>query len=186
MGALSPSSLAEFASRRLQAQTGYESNKAQNQFKQGATTSKYELDTGQLEQKFGLDWGDLARKWDATREKLPGGFAGKGLLNSGIYTDALNKYAQERSGSEEQARFGYQSSLNQLNLGYQTDLGSLALDQQLADQAYYTAMWDLGSQQTAAQQEQDTKDAWGAMELQGKVQDQAWQAMALREALAGK
>ncbi len=169
MGALSPTTLAEFASRRLQAQTGYDTNKAQNQYKQGALTSKYQLDTGQLGQKFKLDWGDLQRKWDTTREKLPGTFAGKGLLNSGIYTDALNKYAAERGGSEEQARFGYQSQLNQMNLGYQTDLGALALDQQLADQAYYSAMWDLGAQQNATQAEQNSKDAWGALELAGKL-----------------
>lgn len=62
----------------------------------GRQSARNVFDQGQARLDFGLAQRNLTNDWDAFRNKLPGQFAGRGLMNSGVYTNALQEYAQNR------------------------------------------------------------------------------------------
>src|SRR4051812_47009489 len=58
---------------------------------------------------------DQNRQWDQYRDRLPGGFAGRGLLNSGIYHGALQNYGVDRTTAMGRQAQAYQNALGQFD-----------------------------------------------------------------------
>jgi hypothetical protein len=80
--------------------------------------SQFAFQRGNVQQNQGLDTNKLARQFDQMRERLPGGYARRGLLNSGIYKRGLTNYGLER-----------QSAFGDLASKYQQMLGQLSMDE---------------------------------------------------------
>ena len=56
-----------------------------------------DLQRTQAAQKYGSDKGKLTREFDDMRMRLPGGFAKRGMLNSGLYGRGLQDYGKART-----------------------------------------------------------------------------------------
>lgn len=111
--------------RRSRARSTFETTAAQNEFRRG-----------NILQNQGLDTASLARRFDRMREQLPGGYARRGLLNSGIYKQGLTRYAQDR-----------QSAQSDLFARYQQMLGDLAHQQQLQSVNFMNTIGDINDQE---------------------------------------
>jgi hypothetical protein len=84
---------------------------ADNTFKQG--TAQLDFAKRQQQNQYAFDQGQLASKWDAMRQKLPGEYAGRGLLNSGIYMQGLQDYGRQRGYDFDQLDFSNNAAKNQ-------------------------------------------------------------------------
>lgn len=98
--------------QRASNRTNYLRGLAQNNYQYGQA----KLDRAKQLQKFGISWG-------RTREQLPGSFQGRGLMNSGIYQDALQNYGMDRQFAADDLTSAYQRQLAGLNM----NLGDLAM-----------------------------------------------------------
>lgn len=101
---------ANIANQRRQANDLYGNSLANLEFQRGNALANQSLDTQ-----------NLTTQWDRTRERLPGGYAHRGLLNSGIYGQGLQNYATDRL-----------SAFRNLQSKYQQQLGSYDLQKQQA------------------------------------------------------
>lgn len=101
--------------------------------------------TGQIQferTQLGLDKAqavaDLARQWDQLRNRLPGSFARRGLLNSGIAARGLKDYGVDRTLAE-----------SRLGRAYDARAGALDLEQSQVQSVYDQAISDLKAQEEA-------------------------------------
>lgn len=124
---LDPETLADLSSARRNAGLQYGQSQATTQYQRALAQMQYESALG-----------NVTRKWDATREQLPGGFARRGLLNSGIYGSALQKYGTER-----------QAETNQLSQGYQQQLAGYDLQNRQSEQTYQNALANIADAEQA-------------------------------------
>ena len=127
---------AAYDTRRSQARQAYANMAAQNTFS-----------SGQAGLGYGRSVRDLTRKFDQMRSRLPGGFARRGLLNSGIYGSALQNYATNRA-----------NTMNDLQQQLAGTQGQYALQGQMGENTLNTAL-------AAIQAEQDARRADLAAQL---------------------
>lgn len=66
-----------------------------NQYAEGMNDLDYQQ--GVFQQNAGMQREDLNRRFTQMRDKLPGQYQGRGLLNSGIYQQGLQDYGQQAS-----------------------------------------------------------------------------------------
>jgi hypothetical protein len=186
---LSPVEVQQFASQRRQATLEHQSAQRRYNTSKGQSSEKYGLGKAQSGERYGVAKAQSAEQYGLTKEQLalaraamysqqrvqreglPGEYAGRGLLNSGIYQTGLNRYyegarqEQERQSlGEREAEMGYRHENQNLDMGYRhenqnLDMGykhenqDLDLAKQDADIAYYTAMVDLQEQENARRAE---------------------------------
>lgn len=127
---LSPEDINYFNTTRRRLNLNYQQGSAQNAFQRG-----------NLQQNQTADLDSLTNRYNRMREQLPGGFAQRGLLNSGIYHQGLQNYAQDR-----------QTAFDALNRQYGQALGGLTLAQQQLDQQNNGGLQDIESQEQARRQ----------------------------------
>lgn len=98
--------LAQFQSQRDQLKMGYQQNLAKLDFSQG-----------NADQDYATARGNLVRQFDQMREKLPYSYNARGLMNSGVYSQGLQDYGDQRLRSfgefeqkrqQQQAGYGLQ------------------------------------------------------------------------------
>ena len=102
----------------------------------GVSANQYQQT--QLASEQGIREQDLGRRFDQIRERLPGGFQKRGLLNSGIYQAGLGEYATDRTNATSDLQRQFQNQM----FGLQNRLGEM-------ETAYHTGMGDLNFQKTA-------------------------------------
>lgn len=91
-----------------------------------------EFARGNINQRQALDTSALTRRFDQMRERVPGQFARRGLLNSGLYKRGLERYGLER-----------QAATANLAGRYQEMLGNSQLQQQLGEVQYMNSIGDI-------------------------------------------
>ncbi len=94
--------------------------------------SRYAAQRGNIQQNQGLDTNRLARRFDRMRESLPGGYARRGLLNSGLYKRGLTDMGLDR-----------QAAFSDLTAKYQQMLSNLSFDQYGAGIQYGNQIGDI-------------------------------------------
>lgn len=117
---LAPTQLQQHQSQRNKAKTGLLASRAQNQYQRQLG----DIDFANKNRQFATQWG-------RRREELPSGYLERGVFNSGIYHDALQKYTQDRLQ-------GYQD----MNIGHMLDQQGLTFQDRGAEDAYFQAMAD--------------------------------------------
>ena len=124
---LSPLEYASLGNQRRQATSQYGLGRAQIDYQrsQAATANSQQM-------------ADLRRQYTQMREQLPGGFAQRGLLNSGLYARALKNYGTER-----------QEATNRAAQGYQERLAGLDIEQRATETSYSDAMAALAAEEQA-------------------------------------
>lgn len=102
------------------------------------------------QQLSGLDYGQrlgqMGRKFDQARVQLPSQFAQRGLLQSGIYKNALAQYAQERLQAQ-----------NALQTQFQQQQGGFIFDDRGAEDQYAAAIQRILGEQYARQAQAATQ-----------------------------
>jgi len=102
--------------------------------------SGFDRQNAQIAQRF--DRRNLAMQYKQMRDKIPGSFVGRGLLNSGLYGQALQDY-----GTQKTQAYGA------LGRKYQQMFGQNRINTQNAEQDYANQMGDIAnSEQTRRQQ----------------------------------
>lgn len=101
----SPEEIGNFQQRRSSARSQYLNSISQAHYDRG------QADLGKTTalQKYGVSFG-------RQREALPGGYANRGLLNSGIYQDALSRYGQDAAMAQGDILRGYQQTIGQVGI----------------------------------------------------------------------
>lgn len=102
----------------------------------GVQKAQFAFNRANVQQNQGLDTNKLARQFDQMRERLPGGYAARGLLNSGIYKRGLTNYGLDR-----------QSAFGDLAAKYQQMLGQTSLDEYGAGITYGNTIGDINDQE---------------------------------------
>jgi hypothetical protein len=102
---LDPMDIYQFDSARRKTRLGYAQDNAQNNLQRSQLRSQSQIQRKDLNYKFGQ-----------IRQQLPGGFAKRNLLNSGIYGDALRQYAKQREMATNAQMTGYMNQFGQLGL----------------------------------------------------------------------
>lgn len=125
-----PTEIAAWGNQRRQIADQYGNSQAQ---------FAYQRSTQQAQQ--GQDTADLAKQWDRTRTALPGQFAHRGLLDSGVYGGALQQYGSDRD-----------SASKNLALKYQNSLGQIGLNQQQSQSAYTSGNQQVDASEAARRQ----------------------------------
>lgn len=105
---LNPEELSYFRTARRRVQDTYGLGAAQNAYEQGAASNAYARSLG-----------DLTRQFDQVRSKLPWNYAGRGMLNSGLYQKGLADYGQDRLRSFGNLRGSYEDQMGGFNLAAQ-------------------------------------------------------------------
>lgn len=131
MADLSPVDLAAYDQQRQAASSTYGSGLAQLQYQRGVAGQNY-----------GNTQYNLAHQYSLQRAALPGGYARRGLLNSGIYGNALSEADQSQS-----------RALSQASLGYQQQLGGYGINEQNLGSTYTNALANIGAAESARRQE---------------------------------
>lgn len=108
MADLSPWEIAAYDTRRAAAKAQHMGDLALINYRKSMLGIQNQFDTDSLN-----------RQWFDYRQQLPGSYNARGLLNSGIYKNALSKYATERQSSFDQLRFNYQRQIGEQDLEYQ-------------------------------------------------------------------
>lgn len=85
----------------------------------GRSLAQDTFDRGSAQQDYNRANTALGMQWDQARTQLPGSYAGRGLLNSGIYKAGLKDYATQRSFATDTLRSQYDRQVGQLNLNRQ-------------------------------------------------------------------
>ena len=130
MAFLDPESVNSFETSRRRVRTTYGQGLAQNTFQKG-----------RLDQAAGRGRFDLMKRFDAMRNKMPGGFAKRGLLNSGIYQESLANYGADRLTATNRFEEDTLGAQNQLQLGANQ-----------LDELYKDALTDIDGQESARRQ----------------------------------
>lgn len=112
----------------------------------GISTAQHDYTRGGLLAQQSQDTGDLAMKYDRMRESIPGGFAHRGLLNSGVYGGALQQYGQDRT-----------SAYARMAQGYGQQLGQVTLDQGASDRTYTSGLSSVADAEAARRQDLATQ-----------------------------
>lgn len=138
MSDLPPNILADIARRRLNLQTGADTNKRR------------------LEETYGLNKEDIGRSAETGRTNINNNMGARGLFNSGIRIDEqgrLSKNVAQRYSDLETAK---SRGLEDINTGLTTGLGDLDSYQQEQSRVYGQQLLQeqLSQQQAAAQQAQ--------------------------------
>lgn len=128
---MTPEETHYYLSKRNQLNESYGLGAAQNNYQAGTVRNAY---TRQL--------GDYARQYDKVREKIPYGFARRGMMNSGLYQKALTDYNTERNAgyANMQGAFNdqigaYDLALGQMGQVKQSSLTEVDAQQKLAETA---------------------------------------------------
>lgn len=118
---IEPAEQASWDGRRRRATNQYQRGQAQGVFNRGVAR-----------QNEGIETRDLAQRYGKMRENLPGQFARRNMLNSGIFGRALQDYGSERTTSFGNLASRYQQQFGQLDLtdqsatgGYNDQLGDI-------------------------------------------------------------
>jgi len=106
---ISPEQEMQYAQGRSNARTDLLSEQARNQYNQGL-----------LGQRFGEDVYDFEEQANRAREALPTSFVQGGIYHSGIFRDALKRYAIDRLSGERNLQRGYQDAQTGNILGSRT------------------------------------------------------------------
>lgn len=104
---IDPFQLVQYNNAGNSLRTQYGNSSARNTYGQAMLGIQHQRAQDKLGQQF-FDY----------RQQLPGGFAGRGLLQSGLYKHALEQYSQRKLQGQQD-----------LNLDYQSQLGGLQVDQ---------------------------------------------------------
>lgn len=105
---IDPAEQAGWDNRRRRATNQYQIGQAQSTFNRGQLTANR-----------GIETGNLAKQYDRMRTRLPGSYAKRGMLNSGIYGQGLQDYGSDRVGAFGQLAQRYASQFGQLDLSDQ-------------------------------------------------------------------
>jgi hypothetical protein len=112
-------------------------SKASNTYGQARATNDYQRSS--LDARFNQNQAQMGLQWDRQRGKLPGGYARRGLLNSGVYHQGLQDYAVNRGNA-------YNQALQQ----YGEQAGAIGLQGQSTEQTYADAMATIAAQEQMA------------------------------------
>jgi hypothetical protein len=104
----SPQETAQWGVRRRNAVQGYARQNAQNNFDRGNFNANRAGDTANLTQQY-----------QQMRNRLPGTFAGRGLLGSGISAQGFQDYGTQRTNAFGDLGRKYQQMLGQTDLNAQ-------------------------------------------------------------------
>lgn len=85
MAELNPEDLNHFSTGRRRVNQTYDMARAQNDFQKSLANNAYSR-----------NFGSLAKQYDRMRERMPYGYAKRGLLNSGVWGRALGQFSQDR------------------------------------------------------------------------------------------
>lgn len=124
---LSPWEIAAYQSRTDQTGTNYQNFLAQDAYKRAQLGIYDQRNRDRLGQQF-----------DQARNKLPGGFARRGLMNSGIYKQALENYGTARS-----------QAFGDLDLNYTSQLGGFDVEKQGQTGTYNTSLAGIEAEKAA-------------------------------------
>jgi hypothetical protein len=102
---LTPQDIALYNQRKSNIRADYQIGSAKNAFERG-----------QAGLDFLLGQRGLTYQWDQNRSRLPGGFTGRGMLNSGAYQGALQDYGTQRGFAFEGLQRQYDQTLGRLNM----------------------------------------------------------------------
>lgn len=105
---LDPAEVAAYANRRTRATNQYQIQQAQNSYNRGTTGANQATSTRNLTTQF-----------DKMRTNLPGQYARRGLLNSGIYAQGLQDYGTGRTSAFGDLAQRYQQQFGQFDLNDQ-------------------------------------------------------------------
>ena len=95
-------------------QYGNQAQQLRRQYGQGLARNDYSK--AQLGIRHQMAQDDLGQQFFDYRQQLPGGFAGRGLLNSGLYKHALEQYSSRKLQGQNKLQFEYSSQLGDLGL----------------------------------------------------------------------
>lgn len=107
-GLLNPDDYTHYQVQRRRINDTYNLGLPQNKWQRSLVRNEYARDKG-----------DLSRQFAEMREQLPGGYAGRGLLNSGIYHRGLADLAGDRSRAFGRLRGGFEDQTFGLDLARQ-------------------------------------------------------------------
>jgi hypothetical protein len=128
--ALSPEDAAFFGAQQNHLDTTYKQGLATNQYQRGNADLDYQQQLAALQ-----------RRYDQARDRLPGSYIGRGLLDSGIYKQGLQDYANARLQDTTDLQQRYQRQQQGFDLQ----------NSQLTD-TYNQASTDLENQRKARRQ----------------------------------
>lgn len=131
----SASELAEWNNQRREVSDVYGDANAQNDFDRSQALAQQSYETA-----------DLAKQWNRQREALPGQYAHRGLLNSGIYGEALQHYGEDRTSASSALALKYQQTLGNIGLAQQRAQGAYGRDTASVDSTEAARRQDLASQ----------------------------------------
>lgn len=106
MAELNPEDFNWFRTERRRVNNNYALGASQNQYAQETAANAY-----------GRDRGSLVQKYAQMREGLPGGYANRGLLNSGVWQKAQTDFATQQDQALTDQQGAYQDQLGGLKLG---------------------------------------------------------------------
>lgn len=124
---LGPEDIAYFDSLQSRANQIYGHETANNLYQQGI-----------LESEKGIRERDLNTQFDQMRERLPGQYQNRNLMNSGVYSAGLSDYATQRT-----------NTFADLNRRFQNQMGGLQNAYQQLGQVHGTTMSDIDARRTA-------------------------------------
>lgn len=124
---LGPEDIAYFDSLMSRANQTYGQETANNLYQQGM-----------VESEKGITERDLTTRFDQMRERLPGQYQNRNLMNSGVYSAGLGDYATQRT-----------NSFADLNRRFQNQMGGLQNAYQQLGQIHGTTMSDIEARKTA-------------------------------------
>lgn len=105
----------------------------------GLNTANYSWQRGNIRQQQNLDTAGLTQQFGQMRQALPGQYANRGLLNSGIYSQGLYDFNQNKANQ-------FAKLANQ----YSTQLHNNTVGQQQAGQDQATGLADVDYQEAQA------------------------------------
>lgn len=132
---MTPWEIAAYQNRTDQAGTAYQNSLAQDTFSRSMADVYFQRNSDRLGQQF-----------DKSRSQLPGSFARRGLLNSGIYQQALTDYANSR-----------QQAFGDLNFDYSNQKGQLDVNKQGFTNTYNTSLTGVEAEKAARRAELATQ-----------------------------
>lgn len=124
---LDPMDIYQFGSMRRKAKLGVAQNNAQYNYNRTGIRDAYNINKK-----------DLNYKFSQARTQLPGQFAKRNLLNSGIYGDALKQYAKQREMAQ-----------NAQMTNYMNQFGGLGLQRSQFNDTYANTMLDINEAENA-------------------------------------
>lgn len=124
---LGPEDIAYFDSLMSRANQVHGQESANNLYQQGI-----------LESEKGIQERDLNTRFDQMRERLPGQYQNRNLMNSGVYSAGLGDYATQRT-----------NTFSDLNRRFQSQMGGLQNAYQQLSQTHGSTISDIEARRTA-------------------------------------